>query len=37
MAGIVHNGQKRLIFIVVSLLIIENIKERSEKIKNKNR
>ena len=31
MAGKAQNGQKRLIFIVVPLLRIENIKERWEK------
>ena len=31
MAGIVQNGQKRLIFIVVLLLRIENIKETRKK------
>ena len=32
MAGIALNGQKCLIFIVVPLLRLENIKERWEKI-----
>ena len=32
MAGIVQNGQKCLIFIVVSLFRLENIKERWKKI-----
>ena len=32
MARILQNGQKRLIFIVVPLLRIENIKERRKKI-----
>lgn len=32
MAGIVQNGQKRLIFIVVLLLRIENIKQTRKKI-----
>ena len=31
MAGIAQNGQKCLIFIVVPLLRLENIKERWEK------
>ena len=31
MAGMAQNGQKCLIFIVVPLLRLENIKERSEK------
>ena len=32
MAGIAQNGQKRLTFIVVSVLRIKNIKERWKKI-----
>ena len=32
MAGIAQNGQKCLIFIVVTLLRLENIKERWKKI-----
>ena len=32
MAGIAQNGQKRLIFIVVILLIIKNSKTRWKKI-----
>ena len=32
MAGIAQSGQKCLIFIVVSLLRLENIKERWKKI-----
>ena len=32
MAGIAQNGQKCLIFIVVSLLRLENIKEKWKKI-----
>ena len=32
MAGIAQNGQKCLIFIVVPLLRLENIKERWKKI-----
>ena len=36
MAGIAQNGHKRLIFIVVPLLRLENIKERWKKIERYN-